>query len=106
MFQFLPGFPVLIGNNAGQDVVFFAGENMCIGYNAGQYSETTKKCDWCEKEYDPIIASCGTGTTWSLYKCPHCEGLMAEGRIIPKVVLDDPKIKTKQLPPIGKIKPK
>jgi len=39
------------------------------------------------------MASCGTGTTWSLYKCPHCEKLMADGNIIPNVVKNDPEIR-------------
>lgn len=51
------------------------------------------KCLWCGKLFDTIMASCGTGTTWSLYKCPHCEKLMADGNIIPNVVKNDPEIR-------------
>ena len=51
------------------------------------------KCSWCDKLFDGAMASCGTGSTWSLYKCPHCEKLMASGNIIPTVVMDDPEIK-------------
>lgn len=54
------------------------------------------KCLWCGKLFDCIMASCGTGTTWILYKCPHCEKLMAEGNIIPVVVRDNPEIKIKE----------
>lgn len=54
------------------------------------------KCLWCGKLFDIVMASCGTGTTWSLFRCPHCKKLMAEGNIIPIEVRDDPEIKIKE----------
>jgi len=47
------------------------------------------KCEKCEQEFNAALASCGTGSTWSLYKCPHCEQLQADGGIIPQAVIDD-----------------
>lgn len=54
------------------------------------------KCLWCGKFFDTIMASCGTGSTWSLFKCPHCEKLMASGNIIPIEVRNDPEIKIEE----------
>ena len=55
------------------------------------------KCLWCGKLFDTIMASCGTGHTWSLFECPHCEKLMAvakkPGSIIPIEVINDPEVK-------------
>ena len=30
-------------------------------------------CKNCDKEFDGIMAACGTGTTYTVYKCPHCQ---------------------------------
>lgn len=30
------------------------------------------QCNKCEKKFDQVAASCGAGTTWSLYVCSHC----------------------------------
>lgn len=46
------------------------------------------KCRKCEKEFNIALASCGTGYSWSLYKCPHCGQLHAEGRIPDQVKKD------------------
>lgn len=29
-------------------------------------------CGECHKEFGTLMASCGTGTTYSVFKCPHC----------------------------------
>lgn len=55
------------------------------------------KCKWCGKEFDWLFASCGTGFTWSLYRCPHCKKLTAEATgefgHIPEAVKNNPEIK-------------
>jgi len=50
------------------------------------------ECQKCRKNFNRALASCGTGWTWSLYKCPHCGQKYASGNIIPKVVLEDESI--------------
>ena len=32
-------------------------------------------CKNCNKEFDGIMASCGTNTTYTIYRCPHCQHL-------------------------------
>ena len=58
------------------------------------------KCLWCDKLLDTIMASCGTGTTWSLFECPYCKKLTAEaimlGGIIPIEAKNDPEIRIKE----------
>jgi len=46
------------------------------------------KCPKCGKIFDRVFDSCGTGTTWSLFKCRNCGQFVATGRIIPKEALD------------------
>jgi len=46
------------------------------------------KCRNCKEEFDSALASCGTGYSWSLYKCPHCGQYQADG-YCPQQVLDD-----------------
>ena len=58
-------------------------------------SSPNHMCLWCGELFNLAMASCGTGSTWSLYKCPHCEKLEAGGNIIPTVVKNDPEIKIK-----------
>ena len=55
---------------------------------------STMTCQKCNTKYDPIMASCGTGQTWSLYCCPNCKQLYAQAHnrpagFIPKEVLAD-----------------
>ena len=57
-----------------------------------------KECSWCFKHFDPVMAACGTGTTWCLYRCPHCNHLTAEGWAFPKSVVDGKTIKMKSIP--------
>jgi len=48
----------------------------------------------CVKCQEPLVLwrdSCGTGYSWSLYKCSHCGQLMAEG-YVPKEAREDPEI--------------
>lgn len=85
-----------IGKEAKKKAVFFKRENVGLGYGAGVgIGGDTTKCLWCGKYFNATVASCGTGTTWSLYKCPHCKRLMADGNIIPSVVKNDPEIRIK-----------
>lgn len=51
------------------------------------------KCLWCKKSFDSIMGACGSGYTWMLYKCQHCESLTATGRIYPQAVIDDSEIR-------------
>ena len=41
------------------------------------------KCHKCEKEFSVLLASCGTGTTWSLLICPYCEWKHYRGYYFP-----------------------
>jgi phage FluMu protein Com len=34
-------------------------------------------CQKCNKEFGTLMASCGTGYSWSLFKCPNCDQLHA-----------------------------
>lgn len=45
-------------------------------------------CHNCKKDFDGIVVYYGTGSTWRLYCCPHCQQLYAEGST-PQAVLDD-----------------
>jgi hypothetical protein len=52
-------------------------------------------CLNCKKKSSIFKANVGTGTTWSLTKCPHCGELRAKaytGGFIPNEVLADPDI--------------
>ena len=62
---------------------------------------TQKPCPWCEKVFSWIMASCGAGTTWSLYKCPECEKFIARGWAIPDAVRENPDTKIIETEPIG-----
>jgi hypothetical protein len=35
------------------------------------------KCKKCGNFFSKISSSCGTGWSWDLFKCPHCEKLYA-----------------------------
>lgn len=53
------------------------------------------KCKKCDTEFNAVMASCGTGYSWNLYKCPNCEQLHAKALtfgFLPKEVLQDKKI--------------
>ena len=52
-------------------------------------------CQKCSKVFDYLVASCGTGQTWNLYRCPHCGQLHAEAKVngyIPDEALKDKEI--------------
>ncbi|KKL73090.1 hypothetical protein LCGC14_2078390 [marine sediment metagenome] len=36
------------------------------------------KCHKCQQDFNAAVSNCGTGTTWSLYKCLHCSQLYAQ----------------------------
>jgi len=78
----------------------FEKQEACVKITKRKREETrmfgTRRCLWCSKIFDSIVASCGAGTTWDLFKCPHCGGLMASGDTIPAVVWADPKIKIEE----------
>jgi hypothetical protein len=50
------------------------------------------KCPWCGEGIDVVMDSCGTGTTWSLFKCLACNKLAASGDI-PDAVKNDEDVK-------------
>ncbi len=54
---------------------------------------TNLKCLWCGHNLDIVMDSCGTGYTWSLFKCQSCEQLTACGSYIPDAARNDPSIK-------------
>ena len=58
-------------------------------------------CYKCNKDFNAAITCCGTGTTWSLHRCPYCNQLHATGSIIPKEAVDDNTIVCIHIPPIG-----
>jgi len=39
------------------------------------------KCQKCDTEFNESLTSCGTGYSWSLYKCPKCKQLYASGML-------------------------
>ncbi|MCP4651211.1 MAG: hypothetical protein GY853_14180 [PVC group bacterium] len=52
--------------------------------------EINMTCVKCGKEFDRLGAQCGLGTTWSLWRCPHCQQLQAKeksGGFIPEEML-------------------
>lgn len=56
-----------------------------------------RKCLWCNKLSGITEGSCGTGITWSLFKCLYCGGLTASGDIIPTEARNDPEIRIDEL---------
>jgi len=54
-------------------------------------------CCTCKTPFNYLVASCGTGYSWNLYRCPHCGQLQAKaenGGYIPQAIYDDPEVKT------------
>lgn len=90
----------MIGGNLDVDAPINFFENLGMPSTAGMAS-TGNPCPWCGKDFSWIMASCGTGTTWSLYKCPECGKLTAKGRYIPDAAREDPDIKIIETEPIG-----
>jgi phage FluMu protein Com len=39
---------------------------------------SNKTCENCGKEFDVIMASCGTSYTHMILKCPHCQHVHEE----------------------------
>jgi hypothetical protein len=61
----------------------------------GKPHRSTTICSKCHAEFDDAMASCGTGSTWYLSKCPTCGQLYAiayRGGSIPREVQSDPEI--------------
>ena len=53
------------------------------------------KCKKCDSEFNAVMASCGTGYSWNLYKCPDCEQLYAKATtngFLPKEVLQGKRV--------------
>lgn len=38
-------------------------------------------CHKCQHNFSLALASCGSGTTWSLYTCPHCNQQYTTGLV-------------------------
>ena len=49
------------------------------------------KCQKCHTEFNEVMASCGTGYSWNLLKCPECKQLYASG-LLPIEVREDSSI--------------
>ena len=52
-------------------------------------------CQKCGCTFNYLAASCGTGWSWNLYRCPHCAQLYAANQpdgFIPAEVLNDKEV--------------
>ena len=90
----------MIGGNLDVDAPINFFENLGMPSTAGMIG-TRNPCPWCGKDFGWLMASCGSGTTWSLYKCPECGKFIARGWAIPDAVREDPDTKIIETEPIG-----